>query len=275
VSLLTNHLKDCLESANYDDVSANYDYSRRAGKDDSALLIKLLDLQYNAHVLEVGCGTGNYLEKLKDKVSFLIGLDGSQKMLVRAKSKSPHIKLIRANAEYLPFPDQSFDAIYCIQVLHHISDRHKFTSEIFRTLKQGGRFVLQTCSHEQLLSFCFYHYFAHAREIDLKRFPSINSIFDLLSSVGFKDICSYSCRIDDAVDDRPSSYLERSVRDGCSSFAFLSREEVEEGCKKISQDLKSGKVNEVVERGKKKTERIGGNATFIKGVKQQLINQAV
>lgn len=267
MALLSNHNKEILKSANYDSVSTNYDFSRRAGKDDSELLLKLLAPLSDAFILEVGCGTGNYLERIKEKPALLIGLDVSQNMLVKARSKLPDIRLIRSKAEYLSFSDHTFDAIYCIQVLHHISDKNQITSEIFRTLKRGGKFVLQTCSHEQLLTFCFYHYFTHAREIDLKRFPSINDIHDILASAGFKEISFHSCRIDDAVDDNPSSYLEKYARDGCSSFAFLTKEEVEEGCKKISQDINSGKVAEVVAALRHKTKQIGGNATFIKGIK--------
>lgn len=267
MTLLSNHNKHNFVSLKYDRVSKNYDFSRSAGKEDSDLLFKLLDPLHDASVLEVGCGTGNYLERLNDKPTLLVGLDISRNMLVKAKSKLPDLMLIQSNAEYLPFSEDSFDAIYCIQVLHHILDKNKFISEIHRTLKQGGKFVLQTCSHEQLLSFCFYHYFTHACDIDLKRFPPISDIYDLFAMAGFTDILSHSCHIDDAVDDSPAAYLEKRVRDGCSTFAFLTTKEIQEGCKKIKQDIISGKVSEVVTELRNKTEQIGGNATFIKGIK--------
>ena len=256
-----------MNTADYDFVSDNYDQSRSAGLKDSELLFELLNPLSGASILEVGCGTGNYLKKIYNKSSLVTGLDISRNMLLRTKSKLPGINLIRSNAECLPFPNKSFDAIYSIQVLHHINDKSKLMSEVYRTLKKGGKFVLQICTYEQLLTFCFYYYFTHARDIDFKRFPSIEDIYQKLSFAGFKDISSHLCNIDDAIDDSPSAYLEKYNRDGCSSFAFLSKEEVEEGCKKVNRDIKSGKVTEVIADLQNKNKKIGGNATFIKCIK--------
>ena len=61
-------VKDAAITINYDKVSDNYDYSRRAGINDSNLLLELLDPMSDACVLDVGCGTGNYLERLKNKI---------------------------------------------------------------------------------------------------------------------------------------------------------------------------------------------------------------
>ena len=142
--------KNNKSSSNYDTVSRNYDFSRRAGKADSALLVQLTAPLTSASVLEVGCGTGNYLSRIKNKPSITVGMDVSQKMLERARAKLPDAALTRSKAEFLPFSDRTFDAVYSIQVLHHVTDRNKFVSETFRILKPGGRFALQTCSHEQL-----------------------------------------------------------------------------------------------------------------------------
>ena len=251
----------------YDFVSDNYDESRSAGSEDSELLVELLNPLSGASVLEFGCGTGNYLKKIYSETTLIAGIDLSRNMLLRAKSKLPGINLIRSNAESLPFQNESFDAVYSIQVLHHINDKNKLMSEVYRTLKRGGRFVLQICTYEQLLTFSFYYYFARARDIDFKRFPSMESICQELSSTGFNDISSHLCNIDDAIDDRPSAYLKKYNRDGCSSFAFLTKKEVDKGCDKINQDIESGKVTKVMAELQDKSKKIGGNATFIKGVK--------
>lgn len=71
------------------------------------------------HVLDAGCGTGNYaLEFIQHGVGHVTLLDASPGMLEKAKSKlSEHIAsgkvtdVIEAMIPMLPFPDGSFDAI--------------------------------------------------------------------------------------------------------------------------------------------------------------------
>src|SRR6266508_2123561 len=111
------------------------------------------------HVLDVGCGTGNYLHALKDTVGSLVGLDGSQEMLLRAAQKCAgcsNIELKHGSILELPFQDQSFDGAMINQALHHLSlssDLQQYReclAEVFRVLKSGGVLCINTCSQEQL-----------------------------------------------------------------------------------------------------------------------------
>lgn len=255
-------------SVDYDHASTNYDLSRKAPETGVRWLVRLLNPLTNAIVLDVGCGTANYLFQLKGLPIHGVGLDLSAGMLTQARSKDPNAMLIQANATFMPFLGEAFDAVYCVQAFHHISDRGAFLSEASRLLRNGGRFVIESCSHEQLSTFSCYHYFPRGLDIDRLRIPDLDEILNLLSTAGFRDVAAHSCPIDDAVRDAPEDYLDERNRDGNSTFPFLETEEIEEGCKRIRQDMQSGKTAVIVSQLRRKAEQIGGQISFVRAVKQ-------
>ena len=58
-------------------------------------------------------------------------------MLAQAKAKGTSAELLHGDAGFLPFGEGVFDAVYCIQVFHHIpdTDRERFLLEAQRVLK--------------------------------------------------------------------------------------------------------------------------------------------
>jgi ubiquinone/menaquinone biosynthesis C-methylase UbiE len=109
-------------------------------------------LKPDAHVLEVGPGSGYYSVEVAKRVPHgsLTLLDLQPEMLAMAT-----LKLQRAgignftthttNANRLPFEDASFDVIFMVTVLGEIADQDAFLSEAFRVLKRGG--VLSITEH--------------------------------------------------------------------------------------------------------------------------------
>jgi len=96
-------------------------------------------------VLDLGCGNGRFFEFLKDKDIDYIGVDFSEKLIEIAKEKYPKIKFQVADVLNLPFPNNYFDKIYSIAVLHHIPSekfRIQFFEEARRILKPNGLFIL-------------------------------------------------------------------------------------------------------------------------------------
>jgi len=96
-------------------------------------------------VLDLGCGNGRFFEFLKDKDIDYIGVDFSEKLIEIAKEKYPKIKFQVADALNLPSPNNYFDKIYSIAVLHHIPSekfRIQFFEEVRRILKPNGFFIL-------------------------------------------------------------------------------------------------------------------------------------
>lgn len=96
-------------------------------------------------VLDLGCGNGRFFEILKDKNTDYLGVDSSERLIGIARAKYPQAKFQVADALSLPFPDDQFDKIYSIAVLHHIPSKElrlRFLEEAKRVLKPGGFFIL-------------------------------------------------------------------------------------------------------------------------------------
>jgi ubiquinone/menaquinone biosynthesis C-methylase UbiE len=96
-------------------------------------------------ILDVGVGTGSYLQHVHSKFGFkkCYGVDISRRMLAVAKSKlrSPMI-LETGDARKLRFPDATFDVVLLCRVGSHIDDIHSVATEIHRVLRRGGLFVV-------------------------------------------------------------------------------------------------------------------------------------
>jgi SAM-dependent methyltransferase len=52
--------------------------------------------------------------------------------------------MIKADGCFIPLPDNSFDAIYLLDVIEHVKDESKLIDEVLRILKVGGKLVLTT-----------------------------------------------------------------------------------------------------------------------------------
>ena len=96
--------------------------------------IKFRDGRYSDKVLDVGCGIG-FVSQLYPNFD-ITGIDISQEMLDR----NPHLWL-KAAAEAIPFPDNSFDFVICRSLLHHLEVPAKGLAEMYRVLKPGGKWV--------------------------------------------------------------------------------------------------------------------------------------
>jgi ubiquinone/menaquinone biosynthesis C-methylase UbiE len=150
---------------NYMDASKNYDAARDPLGCDiilgSMAMAKTGVPLHEQHLLDEGCGTGNYVSVLVDKVGAVTMQDFSEGMLAKAKAKftgNPKIKSIdQGDVCHMPYPDATFDACINNQVVQHIeTDETRPTranlraccKDAFRVLKPGGCFIISTRSKE-------------------------------------------------------------------------------------------------------------------------------
>ncbi len=90
-------------------------------------------------VLEVGCGTGLVLERIRKFARSARGIDISPNMLELARARGLDVQV--ASATELPFPDSSFDVACSFKVLAHIREIRRALGEMARVVRPGG-FVL-------------------------------------------------------------------------------------------------------------------------------------
>jgi len=87
-------------------------------------------------VLDLGSGTGAAFQQLQNLE--VTAIDPDEKMLQLNKFKN---KII-GGAEDLPFPDNSFDSVYCAFVWRNLNDSRLGLQEVYRVLKPSGKFIL-------------------------------------------------------------------------------------------------------------------------------------
>ena len=87
-------------------------------------------------ILDLGSGTGASYSDLKN--FNVTALDPDEKML----SLNKFDKKIVGKSEELPFKENSFDNVLCCFVWRNVSDTEKALGEVYRVLRQGGKFVL-------------------------------------------------------------------------------------------------------------------------------------
>jgi SAM-dependent methyltransferase len=93
-------------------------------------------------VLDVGTGEGQLARlAVKEGADLVIGVDPTIAQLRVARERAGGVYYARANADALPFPDASFDAVMVCLVFEHITDHVPAIAEIGRVLAPGGRFA--------------------------------------------------------------------------------------------------------------------------------------
>lgn len=105
---------------------------------------ELVDLDANATIVDLGCGSGYLLDDLRSVHvdATFIGIDLVASGLVKAHALVPGARLIQADVCDLPLADESVDAIVSANLLEHIPDDRRALSEIYRVLKPGAPAVL-------------------------------------------------------------------------------------------------------------------------------------
>lgn len=108
------------------------------------------------HVLDAGCGTGNYALELAVRGYRVDAVDGSSTMLARAAAKvdasTLDVTLTRSDLMVpLPFDTASFDAAVCIMVLYALDDPATLLREINRVVRPSGLLILVTPNSRSLV----------------------------------------------------------------------------------------------------------------------------
>ncbi len=89
-------------------------------------------------LLDVGCGTGHHMARMRARGFDASGVDGSPEMLAFARQNNPGSDIRPSDVDTLPFADASFDVVMSIEVLRYVPDPHGAIREMARVLRPGG-----------------------------------------------------------------------------------------------------------------------------------------
>jgi SAM-dependent methyltransferase len=96
-------------------------------------------------VLDVGCGPGALVAELirRLQTNFVSAVDPSESFVSAARQRHPGVMVLRASAEELPFPDETFDAALAQLVVHFMADPVAGIGEMARVTRPDG--VVAAC----------------------------------------------------------------------------------------------------------------------------------
>ena len=106
------------------------------------IALKLLDK--GERLLDIGCGDGTLGYFAKNKYKEVYGIDISKEALKIAKKRGIIVEKVNLNEEKLPFENEYFDAVTCLDVIEHVFEPRDLIKEINRVLKRGGSLVIST-----------------------------------------------------------------------------------------------------------------------------------
>jgi ubiquinone/menaquinone biosynthesis C-methylase UbiE len=227
----------------YDALAADYARHRRLHPGVLRRLIEGGGVGHDSRVLDVGCGTGNYLLALREPTGCAAtGLDPSVEMLTAARRRAEGIPggagpvWLDGRAERLPFAPAAFDLVFSVDVIHHVADRSAFFRQAARVLAPGGRLCTATDSADDIarrrpLS----SHFPETVPVELGRYPAIETLRAELIDAGLSDLVEERVELTYDLDDaRP--YRDRAF----SSLHLIPEDAFRRGIARLEADLARG-----------------------------------
>jgi SAM-dependent methyltransferase len=224
---------------NYDHLAADYARHRQVHPGVLKDLLETGQVKVDSQVLEVGCGTGNYIIAIQNASNCQArGFDPSAQMLAKASPRSSAVRFSQASAESFDFSPENFDLIFSVDVIHHVQNRPAYFQRAWNQLKSGGQICTVTDSewiirHREPLSV----YFPETIDVELARYPRIEDLKTMLSETGFSQIQEKMVEFrGQLVDIQP--YRDRAY----SSLHLISDQAFSTGLARMENDLQSGPI---------------------------------
>jgi SAM-dependent methyltransferase len=192
-------------------------------------LIRGLDLKSGMHVLDAGCGTGDALNWLVDEVSPLgrvVGVDLAAAHIAAAgRQASPKIQLYQANLFDDLFEPASFDLVWCVNTLNHLTDPLAGAIHLASLLRDGGRLAIGQSSFlpdmyfawdarlEHVVNDAVRRYYQDRYDLDEHDLKAVRALTGILRQTTLQDISVRTVMIEriSPLDAASESYLKEAI----------------------------------------------------------------
>jgi len=220
----------------YDAIAPRYACHRGALDFAVDVLRRLHGQSPGGPVLEVGCGTGDYVTAIAKTGSCKgFGMDPSRQMLERAPIYE-RISYLQGRAASLPFADQSIDMIFSVNVVHHLEDIEHYFRESLRIVNPGGIVCTATDSdaiikRRRPLS----QYWPSTVPVELARYHDIDALRERMAAAGICRIGQCEGRSDFPIPDI-GPYRDKAF----SCLELIPEEAFARGLLAMESDLRTG-----------------------------------
>jgi ubiquinone/menaquinone biosynthesis C-methylase UbiE len=168
----------------------------RINRGVNSWVISLLDVQPDARVLEIGFGPGRAIQQVEQMLTGgrAYGVDVSTTMveqasrLNRAAIQRGTVDLRSGEASDLPFPEASFDRVFCVNVIYFWATPQRELAEMFRVTRPGGRVAVYVGDREQMSG-------VPMTRTGLFQLFSLSDLAGLLAAAGFVNCKIYESSI--------------------------------------------------------------------------------
>lgn len=231
------------DKVNYNSIAKSYDqrYNLNTCPGIQKVLRAHVSSERPWRVLEVGCGTGFWLEVLKEAGCIVSGLDASEGMLALARSRLGDVDLRHGTAESLPWPNDVFQFVFMVNALHHFSDPFKSIQEGVRVLKPGGALVIIGMDpYVEGQEWFLYEYFPETLPLDRKRYPQTAQIKNWVSAAGLVRCKTYEAEhFYSRIEAREVIEQGQIERGYTSQLTLLAEDEYEKGRRRLLEAIDS------------------------------------
>jgi ubiquinone/menaquinone biosynthesis C-methylase UbiE len=229
-------------------------------------------------VLDAGCGTGNFVMAIKDKVAQVVGLEINSGMFARANQKLSGVENVQLRQGSIiepSFEAETFNGVMCNQVIHHLLAEDEtgafpqlraMMQEMFRVLRPGGVVIFNTSSQRQLRDgYWWADLIPEAMEIVARRYPPVPDMEAMLQETGFSpagvivplhEVLQAEAYLD------PEGPLKQGYRDGDSTWALATEGQLERALERVRRMNREGEMQRYLQDREALRKEIG-QTTFV------------
>lgn len=132
-----------MNRSRFDAVAREYDAGRPGyPRELFAAIQELSDVEFvDAKVADIGAGTGKSTRAMRELGAWVVGVDHGAQMLRVLRARTPHVPVVLADANALPFRDNALDLVTFAQSWHWV-DLSRAPADVIRVVRPGGAIAL-------------------------------------------------------------------------------------------------------------------------------------